>query len=348
MRIAITGATGNIGTAVRRALERDNAVEEIVGIARRRPDTLHPKTRWVSADVAEDDLRAHFQRCDAVIALAWQFHPTRHPDETWKANVVGSMRTFDAAADAGVDTLIYASSVGAYSPNPGRRVDESWPTHSVPTAAYGREKAYVERVLDTFEVEHPHARVVRLRPAFVFQRAAATEQRRIFAGPFVPGTLADPRRLPFVPFPRGLRFQAVHSDDIAPAVAAALHSEARGAFNLAAEPVIDAKVLVDAFGARVVEVPARLARWVFDLAWGLHVVPAPPALFDLFVRLPVLDTTRAQTELGWSPMFSSVDALRLLIAGMTAGAGGDTPPLRADSLGERVHEVMTGVGERDL
>jgi len=98
---------------------------------------------------------------------------------------VGSARVFAAASAAGVGALVYASSVGAYSPGPGGRVnesgrvDESWPTHSVPTAAYGREKAYVERLLDTFEARHPDIRVVRLHPAFIVQRQAASEQRRI-------------------------------------------------------------------------------------------------------------------------------------------------------------------------
>src|SRR4051812_37715039 len=242
MRIAITGATGNIGTAVRRQLEADPRVDEIRGIARRLPGESHGKTRWIAADVAADDLRVHFHGCDAVIALAWQFHPTRDPNATWRANAIGSARTFDAAADAGAGTIIYLSSVGAYSP--GRdRVDESWPTHSMPTAAYGREKAYVERVLDAFEPEHSDVRVVRFRPAFVFQRAAASEQRRIFAGPFVPGTLVQPGRLPFVPLPASLRFQTVHADDVAAAVSSALHTDACGPFNLAAEPVIDHRVM---------------------------------------------------------------------------------------------------------
>lgn len=32
-------------------------------------------------------------------------------------------------------------------------------------------------------------RVVRLRPALIFKRESATEQRRYFGGPFVPGSL---------------------------------------------------------------------------------------------------------------------------------------------------------------
>jgi UDP-glucose 4-epimerase len=64
---------------------------------------------------------------------------------TWQANAVGSARVFEAASAAGVRALVYAPSAGAYSPGPSRRADESWLMHSVPTAAYGREKAGARR-----------------------------------------------------------------------------------------------------------------------------------------------------------------------------------------------------------
>jgi uncharacterized protein YbjT (DUF2867 family) len=56
MRVAITGATGNVGTAVLRALERDPEVESIVGIARRAPGKPSGKVTWHAADVTTDPL----------------------------------------------------------------------------------------------------------------------------------------------------------------------------------------------------------------------------------------------------------------------------------------------------
>ena len=72
---------------------------------------------------------------------------------------------FDAVVRAGPvpASLVYASSVGAYSPGPkDRRVDESWPTDGTPSSFYSRHKVEVERVLDQVEAEHPELRVVRL------------------------------------------------------------------------------------------------------------------------------------------------------------------------------------------
>src|SRR3954471_10718973 len=229
VKVVVVGATGNVGTAVVRALTADDRVSEVLGIARRRPEWEPPKTTWVAVDIAEDALVPHLRGADAVVHLAWLFQPTHSPMVTWQANAVGSARVFAAASAAGVAALVYASSVGAYSPGPGRRVDESWPTHSVPAAADRREKAHAERSLDTFEARNPDTRVVRLRPAFIFQRQAATEQRRIFAGPLVPSSLLRPGRLPVVPWPAGLRFQALHADDVAEAYRLAVRGGGGGA-----------------------------------------------------------------------------------------------------------------------
>ena len=146
MRIVITGASGNVGTALVERLSQDPKVQSIVGLVRRSPDWHPPRTTWTEADVATDDLDQVFAGADAVVHLAWLFQPTHDPILTWRSNVEGSVRVFAAAAEAGVRTIVYASSVGAYSPGPqDRPVDENWPTHGWPTAGYTREKAYVER-----------------------------------------------------------------------------------------------------------------------------------------------------------------------------------------------------------
>lgn len=347
MRVVVTGATGNVGTAVVEALAVDDQVTEIIGIARRPPDIKPLKTRYVAADIAEDDLVPHLRGADVLVHLAWMFQPTHRPEVTWQANAVGSARLFEAAAAAGVGALVHASSVGAYSPGPTEPVDESWPTHSLPTAGYGREKAYVERVLDAFEANHPGIRVVRMRPAFIFQRRAATEQRRIFAGPLLLNPLLKRGRLPLVPWPSGLRFQALHTSDVAEAYRLAVVSPgARGAYNLAAEPIIDADAVGELLGARTVPVPGLAARAALSSLWHLHVVPAEPALLDLVQAIPLLDATRARAELGWQPRISSTEALGEVLVGMADGAGGETPTLAADSARGRLHEVATGMGEK--
>ncbi len=348
MRIVVTGATGNIGSAVVEELRRDSRVTSVVGVARRRPAPRGwpADVELREADVVADDLAPAFAGADVVVHLAWLFQPTHDPLVTWQANVIGSIRMAEAAVAAGVGAIVHSSSVGVYSPGEGP-VAESWPTHSRPTAAYGREKAYVERVLDAVEARHQGLRVVRLRPAFVFQQPAASEQRRLFMGPLVPRALLRPGRLPAVPMPAGLRFQAVHARDVARAFAAAALGDARGAFNVAADPVIDIPTLREVLGTRVVEVPRPLFRNALAAAWWLRAVPAAPDLLDLVLDLPTMSTDRARRELGWAPTVAAPDALGEALEGMARGAGADTPPLAPDSPEGRMGEVATGIGGRD-
>jgi nucleoside-diphosphate-sugar epimerase len=144
VRVVVVGATGNVGTSVVAALAGDPRVASILGAARRRPQWSAPRTEWAQADIEHDNLVDLFRGADVVIHLAWLIQPTHSPLITWRTNVGGSLRVFHAAAKAGVAAVVYASSVGAYSPGPKDAVvSEDWPTHGWPTASYTREKAYV-------------------------------------------------------------------------------------------------------------------------------------------------------------------------------------------------------------
>jgi nucleoside-diphosphate-sugar epimerase len=338
-RVVVTGATGNVGTSLVRALSREPRVGSVLGVARRRPDLELPGVEWAEADVSREGDEPRLARlvadADAVVHLAWRFNPTHDPVVTWRANVLGSMRVFEAVAAAGVPVLVHASSVGAYSPGPpgGAPVSEEWPTHGWPGAAYTREKSYLERVLDTFERDHPQVRVVRMRPAFLFKEEAASEQRRIFAGRYFPGRLMRPELLPLLPEFPGLRFQVMHTDDAADAYRRALLRDVRGPFNLAADPVVDAGLLGRVLDARPVKVPAGAVRGALSAAHHLRLAPASPGLFDAVRHIPVMSTERARRELEWEPSATSVEALEAFLRGVRAGAGDSTAPLGGRSIG---------------
>ena len=170
-------------------------------------------------------------------------------------------------------------------------------------------------------------RVVRLRPGLIFKRHAASGIHRLFLGPLVPGRLLRPSLLPVVPRTERLVFQAVHSADVAEAYRRAAHADVRGAFNIAADPVLDGDELGRILGARAVPVPPAVLRAAADLSWRAHLQPTPAGWVDLALGVPVLDTGRARRELGWAPRHTSADALLDLLAGLAAAADLPTPPL---------------------
>jgi len=199
----------------------------------------------------------------------------------------------------------------------------------------------------TFELRNPNTRVVRMRPSFIFQESAASSQRRIFLGPFFPGRVLRPGAIPVLPDIAGLRFQALHSDDVAEAYRLALHHPVSGPFNLADRQVVTMAKIAVLLGARTVGVPAGLARVATAAGWHSHLVPASPGLLRLFLSLPLLDPGRAEAELGWHPQRTSLDAVACALQGMRNGGDDDTPSLSAATSGPlRINEVLSGIGQR--
>lgn len=341
MRVVVTGATGNVGTSLLPALAAEPAVDSVLGLARRLPELSLPKVKWVAADISTADLVTLFRGADVVVHLAWLIQPSHHEPTLAATNVIGSQRVFAAAAAARVGAVVYASSIGAYSPGPkDRPADESWPTEGIHSSYYSRHKAAVERLLDSFEAEHPEIRVVRLRKALIFKREAGAGIGKLFLGPLVPRKLLRRSFIPVVPDNPRLVFQAVHSLDVGEAYRLAVVSDVRGPFNVAAEPVLDPAALARALDARPLPIPPPVLRVAVHATWLARLQPMSGGWIDMAHGVPIMDTARAYAELGWRPRHRADDALREVIDGLRENDGLATPALEPDRGGD-VHLPRT-------
>ncbi|TIH39307.1 NAD-dependent epimerase/dehydratase family protein [Subtercola vilae] len=329
MRIVVVGATGNLGTALLTRLQSEPAVTQIVGVARRVPNTAaapYSAVEWHPLDIADDRaterLATVFAGADAVVHLGWALQPNRDEATLWRTNVTGTRAILAAVARAGVPHILAASSVGAYSAGPKhRRVDENWPTGGLHTSHYSRHKAVNERAFERFEAENPGVRVTLMRPGLVFQRRAAAELHGLFLGPLLPTGWLGLIRPPVVPLPVQTIFQAVHASDVADAFCRAIDRREAGAFNLAAEPVLTPPLIAEALGAsRSVPVRLAAARLLVWATWKLRLQPTDPGWIDIAAGVPVMSTERARTVLGWSPQVSATDALAEVVQGLADGS----------------------------
>jgi len=241
MRIIITGASGNIGSALLRRLTSDD--HELVGMARRIPDDSGPYggVEWVGVDLTQDSclptLEQTFAGGDAVVHLAWGFQPSHDLAYLEELGVGGTRRVLTALERTAVPHLVHMSSIGAYSPKrDDQPVDESWPTGGVRTSRYSVHKAAAEDLLDDFEKASHSTLVTRMRPGIVGQRSAGSALLRYGVPAIVPAAVLD--HVPIVPLDRRLSVPLVHAGDVADAIAQALEGKVGGAFNLAADPPI--------------------------------------------------------------------------------------------------------------
>jgi len=346
VRIVITGASGNIGTALLRRLAQRPAGDELVGVCRRPPagDPPYDGVEWVSIDLADLDAYGQLlpvvRGADAVVHLAWGFQPSRDVDYLKRLDVGGSTALVEAARAGGVRHFVHMSSLGAYAPREDDApVDESWPIEGIDTLAYSQHKVAVERMLDQHERAHPDGmRVARLRPGVVMQEAAASALLRYTLPAPVPASLLH--HLPVLPLDRMLTFPCVHAADVADAVVRVLEQEAVGAFNLAAEPPITRDDIAQALGARGVHVDRRLLRAAVALSWRGRLQSLDPGWIDLAFAVPLLDAGRARRELGWQPQVDAREALAETLKGMANAAAAPSPVLRPRSVAQQVGRFL--------
>ncbi|MBC2934932.1 NAD-dependent epimerase/dehydratase family protein [Nocardioides sp. zg-1228] len=336
MRIVITGASGNVGTALLRRLAEDGG-HELVGLVRRPPgdDAPLPAAEWVRVDLTDDAdagaLRAACEGADAVVHLAWGFQPSHREDHLRELGVGGTRRVIDAVVATGVPHLVHMSSVGAYSPkHDDSPVDETWPTAGVPTSMYSRHKAAAERLLDRLETDFPGVVVTRMRPGIIGQRDAGSALLRYGLPALVPSGVL--RHVPVLPIDERLVISMVHADDVADAFARVLAARAPGAFNLSAPPPVTAHQVADVLGARLVHVPSGVVRAAVSASWHARLQPVDPGWIDMGYAVPLLDSTRARTELGWSPTTDAVSVLAETLEGMQEAGWSRTPVLRPRSV----------------
>ena len=325
LTVAVTGPTGDIGRALMRALDREPSVGRVIGMAR---SPFDPKEAgWEKAEYRQGDILDHdsvaglVAEADVVVHLAFIILGGR--EETREVNLEGTRNVFEAAAGAGVDRLVYTSSVAAY----GFHEDNPQPlTEDVEARGsegfyYSAQKAELEGTLrETLDGTDVDSYV--FRPCIVAGPDALTLVEEVVRQYQLGGRLPVVQRalegLPFlapvIPDP-GVPFQLVHHDDVAQALVAAVAGRGEpGVYNLAAEDELHASDLASELGWWSVPVPHAA---IAPIAEGMSRIPGLPTQVSWLnaFRTPVLmDSARAQVELGWQPEYDSRETLHQMVS----------------------------------
>ena len=160
-RALVTGCSGFVGRVLCSQLRARGC--RVLGLARR--ETHGPWDELLVHDLADDAPPAgRLAVIDTVFHLAAHAHAEDSPDGDdtpyRRINVEGTRHLLGAAAEAGVDRIVYASSVKAMGEGGATRLDES--VAPAPDSAYGRTKLIAEREVLAFGAARgAHASVVR-------------------------------------------------------------------------------------------------------------------------------------------------------------------------------------------
>lgn len=128
MRAFVTGGTGFIGSHVVQRL-RDRG-DEVVVLARRPEKAAGLDAEVVQGDLLDGDaIRRGMEACQAVFHIAADYRVGMDPskqDSMRNSNIGGTERVLDAAAGAGVEKIVYVSTINIFGNTNGRTVDESY------------------------------------------------------------------------------------------------------------------------------------------------------------------------------------------------------------------------------
>jgi dihydroflavonol-4-reductase len=156
--ILVTGATGFVGSAVTRALLRQgHRVRVLV-----RPSSDRRNLSDLQVEIAEGALEEPQSLARAVAGCRRVYHVAADyrlwvpdPEAMFRANVVGTRDLMIAAIEAGVERLVYTSSVATLGLVPGRSADEETPSRAEDMIGpYKRSKFEAEKVVREFARNH--------------------------------------------------------------------------------------------------------------------------------------------------------------------------------------------------
>lgn len=333
LKVAVTGPTGEIGQAVVAALERSREVGEILGMARRPFDPRErgwKKVVYRRGDVLEQrKVTRLVEEADVVIHLAFMIMGGAR--QSRRVNLDGSRNVFEAAAQAGVKRLVYASSVAAYgfhkdNPQP---LSESVPARGTAAHYYSAQKAETEEVLaDSLHGSRTKAYV--FRPCIVAGPQAPLLVNQIpyvrLSGrlPAAVRALFDqvPVLRPVIPDP-GVPFQLVHHDDMASALKAGVLGRGEpGAYNLAGAGEVTMRDLADELGYYTVPVPDLAVEATAEVVARLPFLPDEATWIEAVRRPVLMDTAKARRLLRWRPRHDARETLHETVA----AARGDLQP----------------------
>jgi dihydroflavonol-4-reductase len=245
VKVFVTGGTGFIGgTLVRQLRARGDDVVALVRTPAKAAALEELGCTLVAGDLNDERaIRAGMAGCDAAIHAAAVYEvgiPASARQSMREANVGGTERVLGAALEAGVDKVVYVSTVGAFGNTHGQIVDESYENPADDfTSEYEKTKWEAHQVAKRLIGEGLPCVIV--QPGGVYG-PGDTSSIGVLLDQFLEG------KMPLIPFPE-LGMCLTHVEDIAGGILLALDKGKAGETYVLSGPVTTVRGAIDVVAA---------------------------------------------------------------------------------------------------
>jgi UDP-glucose 4-epimerase len=317
--VALSGASGFIGSGLIARLEGDARIRKIVALDIRLPSVPMAKTRYFRLDLTEpaaDQELAEIlgrEEVDTLVHLAYLSNPTHNSTWAHELEALGTAYVLNACAARALRKLLVWSHTCVYGADPGNPnfLTEDHPLRGNPRSRFVRDKVDAEHQVARFAERHPETRVTVLRTCSIVGPRIQNYVTRYFSRRVVPTLLG------FDPL-----MQFVHEDDVLDAFLLALFQDRPGAFNVVGQGVLPLSTALKLAGRVALPIPHVVAYPLVHALWTMQAVEAPAAFLDYLRYLWVADGTRAREVLGFVPRHTSREAFLSIFAGEAKPAQG--------------------------
>jgi dihydroflavonol-4-reductase len=166
MKIAITGASGHVGTNLCQMLLQHGHQVRVL-IYKKRDGLEHLPVEFIQGDVtSEKDLVALCDSCEMVIHLAAYISLRKKDTDCQRVNADGCINLINAARKTGVRKIIHFSSIHAFRPEPfDETLDETRSLCLDSSISYNQSKALGQKIM--MEASSAELEIVILNPTAI-------------------------------------------------------------------------------------------------------------------------------------------------------------------------------------
>jgi UDP-glucose 4-epimerase len=309
-RVLITGVSRHLVGRLAQRLEADPDVDHIVGVDLEEPEVDLERTEFVRADIKNPLILKVIQasEVDTVVHLSIIATPTRVGGRSAmkEINVIGSLQLFAACQRApAVRRLVLKSSTavyGASAQDPALFTEDM--TARGPMTGYAKDSVEVEQAARDFARRRPEVAPTILRFANFMGSGLETTLTRYFSLPLIPSPIGyDPR------------IQFIHEDDALEVLYRATREDHPGIFNVSADGILLLSQAIRICGKLPLQVPLPLAQPLAALVRRLGLVDFPSDQIRFLVFGRVADNARLKSVFGFTPAYTSREALEEFVAG---------------------------------